>query len=103
MTPQRAAYTRSSASPAGFSRYAVRQSGRCRAADSGSDEQGEPQQQLKQVTEDVKQQAEEATQGVRCSGRSFLPGWVDALSDVMVDTLLSLAFLHRAAPLLCLT
>ena len=72
MGPHRAALARSSASPAGLSLHAVRRSGRCRAADSGSDEQGEPQQQLKQVTEDVKQQAEEATQGTWDSKRSLL-------------------------------
>ena len=71
MRPHRAASHHSSASPAGLSRHAVRQSGRCRAADSGGDEQGEPQQQLKQVTEDVKQQAEEATQGTWDSRRSY--------------------------------
>ena len=67
----RTAVNHSSAWPAGWSQHAVRQSGRCRAADSGNDEQGEPQQQLKQVTEDVKQQAEEATQGTSISRRSL--------------------------------
>lgn len=72
MRPHRAALDRSSASPAGLSLHAVRRSVRCRAADSGSDEQGEPQQQLKQVTEDVKQQAEEATQGTCVPRRSLI-------------------------------
>jgi hypothetical protein len=48
--------------PAGLVGH-MRQSGRCRAAKNGNEEQGEPQQNLTQLAEDAKQQAGEGSQG----------------------------------------